>query len=343
MNDSTIRRLILAVVFATVSATTANSSAAAKAETPRAVLDQSSQDFGTVAQGFLVRKSFTIANEGSALLIISGMKISARGMTVRVKPEILPGETATVRVEWDTRQQSHDVEGRALLLVNDPENPRVALVLSGTVVPALDILPSPLVFFSVFQGDGAERVLSFVNNQSDPIQVTGLEREGTHFEAAHTVLEPGYRYEIRITVPPELETGRFREALYIVTDDPSRPRLRAEVNVLVKPDLFVTPEAVEFGLVDLSQLRSSPSAVELTHQALLIKRRDGEMEITSVASDLDFLKLSLQSSSRAQVFQLNVGLDEGRLSPGAFRGAISIETDDLAHPKILIPVTGEFR
>ena len=105
------------------------------AQGPKAVLTPAGKDFGSVRQGEVVEEEFELRNAGNETLVVSGMKISERGMKLRVKAEIPPGETAKVKVEWNTEQHSHRVEGHALLLVNDPANPRVSLTLTGYIVP----------------------------------------------------------------------------------------------------------------------------------------------------------------------------------------------------------------
>jgi hypothetical protein len=95
---------------------------------------QSQYDFGTIASGKKVSFKFTFTNVGKSNLLIR--KITATcGCTV-VKPdksEINPGESATLSVTFDSAGKSGRQIKSINVVTNDPDNPRVTLLLRGVV------------------------------------------------------------------------------------------------------------------------------------------------------------------------------------------------------------------
>jgi hypothetical protein len=308
---------------------------------PNAAFDTLTGDFGTVKQGQIITQKFTVANKGDALLMIEKIQFSMPGMKAKVKQEIPPGQSADMKIEWDTSRFTQQVKGQAMLFLNDKKQPKVVLTLTGTVTAPLDILPYPAVYLSQFAGERESRSVTIKNNQEHKFSITKLEPQGKNFSAGLKVLEPGKEYRIDVTVPPGTAIGRYREALILHTDDKAYPRLNIEMNILVKPDVFVTPETLDFGRINLTQVKSNSSLLNLLEQDFLVKRKTGDMTIKGISADFPFLKLTQDPIGKAQNFQVNVGLAQDKLKPGKFSGSIILETDDPKFSKLAIPVSGE--
>lgn len=312
----------------------------ASTDAPRAVFASTIYDFGTVKQGQEIAHTFILRNEGTEPLKISHAELSGRDLTARFKPLIGAGQESQVTLTWDTSQVKREVEGQAIIYLNDPDQPQVTLFLKGVVVPPIDILPYAAVFFSVFNGETKDRSVTVVNNQERPLTITSLERDGKHFEAVVETIVPGKQHELRVTLPAGVPTGRYKEAVTLLTDDPAHPKLRVVVNLLVKPDIYVSPLDVDFGRVNLDRLRKTPSMLPFLTQLFLISRREGEMTITSVTTDVPFLDIQQDPPERGQIFRFDVGLDMERIVPGKIDGTIIIKTDDPEYPELIVPVRG---
>ncbi len=340
MKFSSILTVLVAVIIFSVMEIADISAANA----PRAVISSSTHDFGTVNSGETVVHAFTLQNQGTApLSYVRDPELFMPGMTVRFGREILPGEAGTVTVEWDTSKVRDEVEGKVILHLNDPAQPQVTLLLRGVVTSPIDYVPMPAVFFSVFHKETAERGVMIINNEEHPLTITQLEPDGEHFVASIRTVEIGKVFELRVTVPPNVSPGRYREAVYLHTDNPTRPRLKIAVNVLVKSDVFVSPPDVIFGQVNMAQLRKQSSMFPLLTQTFLVKRRDSEMTITSVTTDVPFLDIQQDPPERGQIFRFDVGLDMDRIVTGKFDGSIIIKTDDPEFPELVVPVRGEIK
>jgi hypothetical protein len=261
------------------------------------------------------------------------------GMNMRVQQTIAPGKTADLQLTWDTKKIVKDVEGKALLHLNDPEHPKVMLTITGTVIPPIEFSPMPAFYMSQFKGEEKSRTITIRNNQDTDLHITRIETGGEHFIASIEEQEPGKLYLLHVTVPAQTPVGRYRESVFVHTDDPVRQRMHVEVNILVKPDIFLVPESVDFGRIDLAQIAHNPSLLDLVQQTVIINRRLGLMTIDSIESDIPFLTIRTEPDKPSQSFRLEVGLVKEKLQAGTFKGNLIVKTNDPQFPELNIPVS----
>ena len=309
--------------------------------TPRLVVDTISQNFGRVKQGQVISRTFKLTNQGTAPLKIKNIEIQARGLTIKAKNNIAAGESMEAILTLDTSRFYQQTKAQLELSTNDPFNSHVTLSLEGTVFAPIDILPLPAIYLSRFTGEETTRTLTIQNNQDSELLINRLESKGTHFTAELETIESGKLFRLHVNAPQSTPPGRYREALVVHTNDPNHRRIHLEMNILVKPDIFLTQEKVDFGQVSTIRLQHNPSILKLIEQTLLIKRKSGNMILSTITSDIPFLDIKAEPESQAQNFSLKVGLDPDKLMPGSFSGTITIKTDDPDHPQILLPVNGE--
>lgn len=331
-------RGILAIVIVLGSLQAAAIPVRAEVGVPKLDVTETRHDFGTVLPGTVVKKTFSIRNRGTAPLIIKRADISAPNLRLRVTQEIAPGATTELELAWDTSRVTGELEGQAVLHLNDPRTPRLAFTLAGIVVSAIDVLPVPAFYLSQFKGDAAAQELTIRNNQERHLTITKIEPQGMHFSVALEPVEPGKAFRLTATGSAAAPAGRYQEHVIVHTDDPSRPRLRVEVNLLVKPDVFVTTEAVDFGRVSLTSLRLNPLSLELHSQSFLVTRRHGGLRMLRVESDVPFLRLSVEHGEEPNTARVNVRLDRESLTPGVYTGRVRVFADDEDFTDLSVPV-----
>lgn len=310
------------------------------AASPKLTVGETSFDFGNIPQGQPVTARFALENSGDEPLVVERMEFSMPGMDARVKQQLDPGATTTVEVTWDTAKLRREVEGSLTLYLNDPALPQLVLRLSGTVVPAIEFLPKPAFYFSQFSGERQTQSITLKNNQDQPFALEGLSSSTANFEYRFRELEAGRLFELTVSTRPDTPAGRYRDSLFIQTTDAKYARLHVEVNILVKPDVFVDPGSVDFGSLSRSHIRANPGVLDFIRQTLVISRREGRMRVTSLTSELPFLAVKANPEGAAEAFMLEVGIDPQKLETGPLRGSIRIGTDDPDFPELTIPVSG---
>jgi hypothetical protein len=92
--------------------------------------------FGNIEEGVIIIDTFQFQNTGNAPYIIKEVKTSC-DCTVLKKPEfpVMPGETSTLRVEFDSNGKAGASTPGIILYDNSVPNGRNILYLKGSVSP----------------------------------------------------------------------------------------------------------------------------------------------------------------------------------------------------------------
>ncbi len=313
------------------------------ADSPRAVFSATTYDFGTVKQGEKIAHTFQVRNEGTAPLTIELLALSEGGMTLRFTPTVASGKAGHLTLEWNTERLAGPVESKAILRLNDPSQPRVELAFRISVNPPISFSPLPAAFISVFKGEGKEQHVRIQNNEARALAVKQVQADGKYFTATLKTVEPGRVYDLIVRVPPNSVPGRYREAVYLATDNPQRARIEIPVFVYVKNDVYANPEEVDFGRVPLADVTANPQLFNLLTQTFLVKKREGrDFEITKIDSDLDLIQISKNPPlGKSPTYRIDVALVPDKIKRGKIQGNIRIETNDPLFPELDVPVRGE--
>ncbi|QOD61613.1 DUF1573 domain-containing protein [Polaribacter haliotis] len=92
-------------------------------------------NFGTVNEGDIVEKVFTLTNSGKTDLVITNAQ-STCGCTVPVWPKapIKPGETGEIQVKFNTSGKPNRQQ-KDITLTTNTESGREVLTIKGSVIP----------------------------------------------------------------------------------------------------------------------------------------------------------------------------------------------------------------
>jgi hypothetical protein len=308
---------------------------------PQAVFSRTQHDFGDVRRGDKVTHSFRLHNGGDTRLEVSGVQFSMPGMSARLPRTVAPGDDATVVLEWTTDRVQGSVRGVAVVETNDPRARSVPLRLAGTVHGPLDIEPVPAVFLSAFRGEDVGRELTLRSNQPGPVTLRLASQPGAHHVADLTPIEPGRSWRLTVKLAVGTPPGRYEETLEVQSSDDAIGTLRLTVHVLVKADLYVGPDEIDFGEIPLDRVRLQPNAAAFLEQTAFVKKRAGEFHVRGVRSDVDALAIRVTPSSGASAtFRIDVGLRAQALRATTLDGTIFIDTDDPTYPHLTLRVFG---
>jgi hypothetical protein len=194
---------------------------------PKVVVNHRAHDFGAVDRDAKAVHSFEITNVGDAPLKLEAGRTTCTRCTIATltKPEVAPGETAEVTVEYLPSAEKPRFRQTAVVLTNDPEQPRIELDIFGRVTTRYELVPIDfsLSKVSVVQPKSVE--VSLITAWADKIEVVGhefLEPESAdHFEFASEPLSPGELTmqkardgrRLRVTVKPGLPLGQIQQTI----------------------------------------------------------------------------------------------------------------------------------
>lgn len=304
----------------------------AKSQEPNRYVPDSAIRFGEVKQGEIVEHKFAVRNPGDSTLKLRAESLSQPGMKIRMPQELAAGSAGWITVSWDTQTVQGETTAEVLLLFNEAD--RVSLTLSGKIVPQIDILPYPAVFISGFRDESVKRTLEIVNNDAAPMNILGLAYENggqsRGYSAAFLALEPGRKFQLHVEMRSTAPAGQSQGMIKVLTDSVRFPVIHIPVNMLLKNDVYINPESVDFG-----QVTGQVWSPEL----FLLKARR-PVKVLSATSNLPFVKVTpakSEASSRTHEFQAEI---EGNPARGPFQGTIFIKTDDLSFPELKAAVEG---
>jgi hypothetical protein len=308
----------------------------------RAVVAEAGHDFGPVEPGGRYTHTFALRNVGTAPLTISRIEFSEPGIRSRFKTPLQPGETGPVTIEWEIDRAAGDLDAHAVIHVSDPARPRITYALRGVVRRSVELRPSPEMFVHKYADQEATRSVRIVNNDERPLAIRRVVASGTRVRAELLPVEAGRTYDVKVTVPAGLEPGRYVESIDVETDHPRLASLHLDVNIVVRKELFVTPEAADFGILALRD--RAPVSPALWSQSLTLKKRDGDFAIVGIDSDVAGLRVEHSPRGRSQTFGLLLSVDPARLNGATnLDGSIRIRTDDKEFPEIVVPISGTLR
>ena len=311
---------------------------------PRAVFVEKTFDFGKVKQGVEATHKFQVKNEGTAPLLLDRVDFDLPGLTAKFKPEIPPGGEGFIQVDWNTASFLGPMDVGAKLSSNDPAEPKVTFTLSGLIEPVIEVDPAWGGYISLYPDEKKEQTLHIINHEQQPLKISSLEKQGTHFTASLKEVQSGKSYDLTITVPAGTPPGRYEEALLLHTNHPKFSEVPVGVNVLVMQDVHAFPELVDFKGIDLSTLKQNPRLIDNLFENVIVENRRGDFEIKSIQTDVPFLKITqAPPSGKSSRFKLDIQVLKEKLAPGKISGSIRVATDVEESPEIAIPVVAEIK
>ncbi|PIE86243.1 MAG: hypothetical protein CSA05_01650 [Bacteroidia bacterium] len=134
LNDGKFDGANRITVSATISEDFSKLTEEEKAKAPLINFTEKSFDFGTLTQGQSITHEFEFKNAGKSDLMIREVKASCGCTAVKPnKKQIAPGETATIKVTFNTRGKRGRQSKSITIISNDPQNSRTVLWIKGMV------------------------------------------------------------------------------------------------------------------------------------------------------------------------------------------------------------------
>jgi len=211
---------------------------------PRLVCDEPEFNFGQCVEPRAIEHAFTIRNAGTERLVIGRVKTSCGCTVATLSTNVLPAGASTqlkARVSLARRRgrQSNSITVES----NDPVNPRLRLLIKGTIVSELALEPSSVRFGQILP-DAAERREVRLSSLKPEVGITKItcDRPGFAIETGKKEGEKCREFVVR-TVPP-LPRGRLHTRVRVRTDHPRLKELGLPVSAFVLSEVNVLPREI---------------------------------------------------------------------------------------------------
>ncbi|MEL7061150.1 MAG: DUF1573 domain-containing protein [Acidobacteriota bacterium] len=309
--------------------------------TPRAVPVEPIADFEIVPRGEQIEHVFQIRNQGEASLEITSVRPACGCTVVDFDRSIAPGEIGGVRAKLDTTDFFGAISKSIAVFTNDPENPKVTLVMKAKVQPFIGALPG-YARFNYVQGEPVRPISQILWSEDatdmevvevlDPYDFVDIQyRPATDEERNRD--KPGKQWRVDINLQPNAPVGALREYVQIRTDHPKQQIVRIPLSGFVRPRSHVTPTELDFGQLD-------GEALPLRRTLHFTNFATNGIEVTGIETG-DGLDLAVEPSDKQPGHRFKLRLTVGESMPkGAFDTTIKLQTSDPQKPVIEIPVKG---
>jgi hypothetical protein len=315
---------------------------------PKAVVPETTHEFGAMRLGESREHEFVIRNEGKAPLRL-GTPYTTCQCTVSeaAKKPIPPGGEGTVKLKWTPTAETASFDKGAVLKTNDPKMPEIRLSVVGKVEPLLITTPNGTWTIGDVTGREDVEVAGYIYSRLlDDFKIESIESSNPLLTAEAipvdgeelTEQEAKVAYKIKASLSPGMPVGKFKETLTIKTDIkdneqaanieiPVQGTRQGPIQLIPTPGVRWNPEA--FAL-DLGQFPASKGAAA-TLSLFVTEPGDGEFKFESVHSSVPGVEVELKRDESVpagarQRYELRFRVPPG-LPPQAHRakGAAKVE------------------
>jgi hypothetical protein len=241
---------------------------------PQITFEKTTCDFGEVTASKKYTGQFKFTNTGNGLLNISDVRKCCGVVVTLDKKELMPGESGTLKVEYNTGPHPGLIKRQLRVLSNDKANPKVTLTIKAEVVIRVDYEPQRIQLLLNEVNAGCPKItIRSVDKQ--PFSITSFQSTGevitadvdSSVEAIEFVLEP--------KVDPE--SPQKRPAGF-VSIDLTHPELdRLDIPFTTKQRFQLTPT----GVFLLNPTPREPSVNKVS----IVSNYDEDFEIESTSSE----------------------------------------------------------
>jgi hypothetical protein len=308
-------------------------------------------DFGQMAQFANGSREYVVKNVGDGPLEMRPGS-STCGCTVanfadgKKSLALEPGESTTITITWETRDNSGKFEKMLSVWTSDPFRQDVWFTVRGTVHPAIVTVPQDLAlnFGAIENSDTVTarvamssldrpdfKILKMTSTRPDLVVPTS--RELTSQEMADLKFKSGHRVDVEMR--PSAEIGTFAEEVVVITDHPNRQELRIPLRGKRVGAISAAPE----------RLRLEANSSSGTRQSVMLLVRNQESTHFEVAEKPERVAVTIEpAASRAdnekvKRYKLTIVVPAG-LEPGEIKGDVVLKTDHPSVGRFHLPVSG---
>jgi hypothetical protein len=196
---------------------------------PRAVVGQTTFDFGTIYENLPLTHTFLIRNAGTAPLHIEDVDPDCACTVASYDRTISPGGQGEITLSIKPYSVIHRFKKEAKVTINDPEKPVFYLDMTGVVLPFIEIQPSYIVRLRGAPGDNLQQQVRFISHLPTAWKITGY--------------RTNIPDDIDVSIKPELpdkvyvltvrnkrqDAGHYAGVIFLSTTSKQRPRLIVRV------------------------------------------------------------------------------------------------------------------
>ncbi|MCC9644132.1 DUF1573 domain-containing protein [Rhodopirellula sp. JC740] len=289
---------------------------------PQAVVPALSYDFGLVDPHTTATHSFEIRNQGAGPLTLDVAETTCKCTVGNAASNVLlPGESTTIDLTWNTGKKAENYEQIARVVTNDPTRKVIDLSVTGVVKSKL-FVPENGLFRTVDAGEQATATLFLHSQLHDEFAVVDVESDlpGLQWEAKQVSVSsqpslndrsPASVTELQLNCLAQ-RAGKFSGEVKVQVLLPGQAELSEHVVQLTgrvhAPISFHSPMLHSKEGLDLGTL-----ANDADHEFHLVVRKhfseDRELAVLNVEPKI--LEVSIEPSHQESDYRLTIRIPRG--------------------------------
>ncbi len=198
---------------------------------PSAMVVDDVFEFNPVLEGTEVINDFIIKNQGTAPLEILNVETDWGCTAVSYPRQIPPGGEGKITIKTDTKKYGgRRIKKNISIETNDPEQPKLALTVTGEVEKLVTITPTRVRLVGP-AGQPLEEVVTIIPGEKYPFKIIGVKAiNGKRIRYSWSVVKGPKGLQYRLTVK-NIKTGkgRYVDTISLKTTSKYQPVINIEV------------------------------------------------------------------------------------------------------------------
>ena len=275
---------------------------------PKAVVPHREFDFGVMDPVTEGMHEFEIRNDGKGPLKLSKAGKTCMCVGYEIEPEVVPpGESAVIRVRWDTKVEAVEYRHGATIATNDPLLPTIRFRVFGRVKTILGAEPAKVIFERIVPGEETWRQSFVFSQEWDDFEVeeitTSMEGLILETKPAEADFLTKYRakcgIQLLVGTSTELPRGTFHEWIRLkvkpkqddVWKESQTLELSVHGNVISRLAVYGSKELKPDGSIYFGILRPDQEA----STRLIVRARDDQpqLKVTSIETEPSYIEATL--------------------------------------------------
>ena len=222
------------------------------------------------------------------------------------------------------------VKKTATVLSDDPANPRLVLLVQGTVKPLIDVRPEKVIYFQGMADDLAEKTIDLIS-ASKQFHIWKID-DDLNKKAVYKLetLEDGTHYRLRVS--NNTPRGNYRGTITLYTDFAEKPELTVWVNAFIEGEIGIRPKVLVVGQL-------SPDQGVISGKVLVTDNKKRVFKIVKCTYDERVIHVTQAPLPNETAFSLEVKPKMENIPLGSrIQTLLTVETDANAEEKLDVQI-----
>lgn len=326
-NSATVAALLMACVFSA-------SAEDALPPKPKAEFTEREYDYGTVAEGVKISHNFSVKNAGTGILAIQSL-FPACGCTAAAvdKENLQPGETATIKVDFDTAGFSGFKQKDVRVFLNDPDQMSSVLSLKGNVIPEVEIAPASASFGEVSRNmidKTSPREVEVSIKAGERASITGAQSYSKYLSVRDLGGSKDKR-RFSIALDASAPRGEFRDRILVSLSGASRDYVNIPVSATISSDIQISPKTLSFGIIE--------GGAPIQRSFKLENLGPRELSIKTITPSSAAVTTEVAEIKPGRIYMIKVSVDPAKVA-GDLRASLDILTSSEEEPNSTVNLFG---